>query len=44
MRWLFKALRVKGDVQAASRGPSAYAKRRTRRAAHRGLARFLRKL
>lgn len=44
MRWLFKYLRIKGDVRAARRGPSALGKRYARRAAHRQLSRWLRRL
>lgn len=44
MRWLFRFLRLYGDARAVSRGPEAYARRRVRRTAHRGLARWLRRL
>lgn len=41
-RWLYRLLSVKGNVKAATRGPGAYVRRRTRARAHRGLARLLR--
>ena len=44
MRRLFRVLRLYGDLRAARRGPSAYGKRRVRRAAHRQLARWLRRM
>lgn len=44
IRKLFQALRLWGDAKALSRGPKAYGKRRVRRAAHRRLARFMRRL
>lgn len=43
-RWLYRLLSAKGNVKAASRGPGAYVRRRTRARAHRGLARMLRKV
>ncbi|MGO2313014.1 MAG: hypothetical protein ACTIMA_05135 [Brachybacterium tyrofermentans] len=40
--WLFRARRVKGDVNAARQGPEAVGKRVGRRSAHRLLRRLLR--
>lgn len=42
LRWLFRLLGLYGDAKAAGRGPGAYAKRRARRTAYRGIRRLLR--
>jgi len=44
IRLLYQLLRFIGDIKAASRGPSAHGKRLVRKAAHRQLARVLRRL
>ena len=44
MRTLYRLLSVAGDVKAATRGPAPYVRRRTRAAAHRTLARAMRKV
>ena len=42
LRWPFKALRIAGDIRAASRGPSALGKRLMRRAAYRAVWKVIR--
>jgi hypothetical protein len=44
LRTLFRLLRLAGDARAARRGPAVYGQRRVRRAAHRTLARWLRRM
>lgn len=44
LRSLYRVLSLAGDVKAASRGPGAFGRRYVRRAAHRTLARVLRKV
>lgn len=42
LNWLLRARRVRGDVQAARRGPEAMGRRVGRRTAHRLLRRLMR--
>lgn len=44
MRLISQLLSILGDIKTASRGPSALGKRLVRKAAHRQLARVLRRL
>lgn len=44
MRTLYKLLSIFGDFKAASKGPSAYAKRKVNQQAHKQLSKALRKM